>query len=261
MENEKFKTEIEEIQNNVNENLRTDIQNGINDGGKMDGNNNGGDNSRSEEKKSIENNQTGETSEATQIKKGRGRPKGSVKKNANAEDGSKGQPNIKDAKNSLNDDLNEYKRVTSPVSNTNGNPTPNGNPPEGQIDVSKFVSGALLLIAIDAIFPTAIILIMRQFDPKYKYVNKKKLKLTSEEKEELEPLANEVVKLIFGYMPPLQAFLFCMSIVYAGKIMLLSDEDFLIPKPKTIPQNNNSNNNFKNQKENAKKNNSINQRK
>lgn len=229
MENEKFKTEIEEIQNGVNEDAKEIISDGINEGGKMERNNNGGDNGGIKEEGKSNKIETGEVKEGTEVKRGRGRPKGSVKKPFNDTSSEKGTKTPTDDKKSFTDDLSEYKKVE--IKNEQINPTVNG---EAKIDVSKFISGALFLIAIDSVFPSAICFIMGFIDKKYKFVNKKKLKLTEEEKEELEPLANEVVKLIFGYMPPLQAFLICMSIVYAGKVMLLQEEDFQYPKRKII---------------------------
>lgn len=111
--------------------------------------------------------------------------------------------------------------------------TPPATPP---IDVSKFITGALLLIVMDAVIPTALIFLVGMFDPKYKDVQKKKLKLDSDEKKALEPLADEIVKYIFTNINPITAFFLCTTVIYGSKLMTLDENDFTQTK-KPIQKN------------------------
>ena len=133
----------------------------------------------------------------------------------------------KTAQTSLIDDLRKYKTVTTPPANQ-----PPANQPTAnvEIDLSKYISGALLLIVIDSFFPSLILMIMGFVDHKYKYAKREKLKLTPTEKKELEPLADAMIKLMFGLVHPAVAFLIATGMLYAGKVMSLDDDDFNIPE-------------------------------
>lgn len=115
---------------------------------------------------------------------------------------------------------------------TDANALPNVPP----IDVSKFITGALMLIVMDAVIPTALIFLVGMFDKKYKGVSKKKLKLDSDEKKALEPLADEIVKYIFTNVNPITAFFLCTTVIYGSKLMTLDDTDFIQTK-KPIQKN------------------------
>lgn len=134
----------------------------------------------------------------------------------------------KSAQSNLMDDLSKYKTTQLPTTT----PTIQAAPEATKIDLSKYVSGALLLLVIDSVFPTLVLKIASYIDIKYKNVSSKKLKLDKEEKEELEPLADEMIKTFFGYVPAPIAFFVCAGLLYASKLMALEDEDFK-PKIKT----------------------------
>jgi len=84
----------------------------------------------------------------------------------------------------------------------------------------------LFLIALDSIMPSLILKLIGTRAPKYKDVDVKKIKLTATEKKELEPLADEVVKLVFGQMHPALAFLTAYGMITVGKLLALDDDDF-----------------------------------
>lgn len=170
-----------------------------------------------------ENSSEGKKDEATKVETRGRKSLTDDEKKQRADERAKGEPtNKKAAQTSLIDDLSKYKTNTtaSPTANvTNVQASP-------EIDLSKYVSGALLLIVIDSCFPALILMIAGFVDKKYKNVDKKLLKLTNEEKKELEPLANEIIKLMFGMVHPAIAFLVATGMMYAGKLMSLDDEDF-----------------------------------
>lgn len=148
--------------------------------------------------------------------------------------GAQGSASPPDAKTDLLNDLSKYKTV-----NGNNTQQPSQQPAQEKIDISKFVSGALMLIVMDAIIPGVIIFTMRFVDKKYKYLEVKKIKLSSEEKKELEPFADEVVKIIFIKVNPVVGFFVVSAILYGSKLMFLTDEDFNLPKEekKSTPSN------------------------
>ncbi len=133
----------------------------------------------------------------------------------------------KDGSASLDSATSAYKKVAAPVQ---GSPQ---DPKKDYVDLSQYISGALLLIAIDSVMPSLMCTVLSWFmGSKYKYADKKLLKLTPTEKKELEPLADQIVKLLFGMVHPAVAFAVTLGIMYAGKIMSLEDSDFKIPPPK-----------------------------
>lgn len=148
--------------------------------------------------------------------------------------GATGSGDTKDAKNDLLSDLSKYKTVN----NGNGTQTQQAPQNEVKIDMSKFVSGALLLIVMDAILPGVICLALSFADRKYKYLDKRKVRLTREEKEELEPFADEVVKVIFLKVNPVIGFFVVSGILYGSKFMFLDETDFNLPPKKELNNGN-----------------------
>lgn len=137
---------------------------------------------------------------------------------------------VRDASGDLMSDLSKFKQAQPQQP---AQPAQNG-PQPGQIDLSKYITGALLLICLDAIMPGVVLYIAGWVDPKYKNVRAAKLKMTAQEKKELEPLADEMVKILFGFVHPAIAFLVATGVIYAGKLFALEDEDFE-PKKKPAP--------------------------
>lgn len=116
-------------------------------------------------------------------------------------------------------DLSLYKRVEQ-----SKNPT--AKILSEKVDLTQFISGALFLICMDAVLPSMILMIFGWFNKKYKGVDSKKLRLDADEQKRLEPLAEQIVKLIFGSCNPIVAFAVTYGMIIAGKIMTLEDEDF-----------------------------------
>lgn len=236
--NEKFKKEIaeskESVSSKVESNNSSDAQRTLLDDVQKVGNEkvaeslpNGDDNRASKtgaHKTEQQNtNEEGKGSENTQkeqkIEK-RGRKPMSVEEKAEAKrKRDLGEGKSTNASEDLRKDLGGYKTTTIEQA-TQGAPNPQN------IDISKYITGALVLIAMDSIFPTAILFIAGFVDKKYKGLDKKKLKLDPTEKKELEPLADEVVKIMFGMVHPVTAFLVVTSIIYFGKLESFTEEDF-----------------------------------
>lgn len=149
-------------------------------------------------------------------KKSRGRPKKenneikaenteTTKKEPKKNDSEKGE---KDLKSFLSDFKTETANPTQPTSeNITQNPT-----------ITPVISGYMLLLICDFVFPSLIVLIVSKASKNLKKkITAKNLKLTKEEKKELEPLSNEAVKYMFSEMHPLTAFAVSLGSVYIGK--------------------------------------------
>ena len=123
----------------------------------------------------------------------------------------------KDGKTDLQNDLSQYTQ-------TDLNGGEQAEPMQAQVDLSKYISGALLLIALDAIFPALILNFAKKRNPaKYGKIKVKQMKLTPEEREELEPLADEVIKILVLKMHPAAAFLIAYGIITAGKLLIIEE--------------------------------------
>ena len=144
-------------------------------------------------------------------KKGRGRPKkdSSIPTEVKTEMPKAPVQNINDV---LAKELSEYKQSGSI-------PVPDGGSNPQSLNLSNFIRGSLLLIMIDAIMPNLLIKLLGMVSPSYRSINPNKVKMSKEQRDQLEPLANEMVNVIFGTMPAHQMFFVCLSFVYAGNIM------------------------------------------
>jgi hypothetical protein len=111
-------------------------------------------------------------------------------------------------------DLSEFKKVE--ISSQSSNPN--------EVNASKYLTGAIVLMMIDAVIPSVLIKMMSMANPKYKQIKTKEIKLSKEQKNDLEPLADEVVKQMTVTMSPMTAFLVCTSLIYGTNIMTATDE-------------------------------------
>jgi len=155
--------------------------------------------------------------------KKRGRKKGSTKEVLQA----KKQEVVSGAKSNPKQDidLSQYGQVETP---TDPN-APAEEQAQAQVDISKYISGALLLMMIDFLLPTLFTFVY----PKLKRLkDKKKLKMTKDERKELEPIADECIKQVAMKLAPMEAMALMLLFVYGGKIYELEDSDF---KPETQP--------------------------
>jgi hypothetical protein len=149
--------------------------------------------------------------------KKRGRKKGSTKEVLQA----KKQENVPNAKpNPKQDiDLSQYGQVETPIDPN----APIEEQAQAQVDISKYISGALLLMMIDFLLPTLFTFVY----PKLKRLkDKKKLKMTKDERKELEPIADECIKQVAMKLAPMEAMALMLLFVYGGKIYELDDSDF-----------------------------------
>lgn len=112
-------------------------------------------------------------------------------------------------------DLSEFKKVE--LSSDSPNPA--------EVNASKYLTGSLILIMIDAVLPSIIVKVMSMINPKYKSIKTKQIKLSKEQKDDLEPLANEVVKTITVNMSPTSAFVVCLSLIYGSNVLILADNE------------------------------------
>jgi hypothetical protein len=151
------------------------------------------------------------------VKKSRGRPKKETANIPVQPQPAQPQPAQPQPAKSINDilaqELSEYKQTGSiPVPDSTGTNAQS-------LNLSNFIRGSLLLIMIDSIMPNLLIKLLGMVSPSYRSINPNKVKMTKEQRDQLEPLANEMVNVIFGNMPAHQMFFVCLSFVYAGNIM------------------------------------------
>jgi hypothetical protein len=131
----------------------------------------------------------------------------------------------KGVKNKPKIDLDIYNNVNNEIPPTNTTTNTNDIAPNTPtININNYISGTLLLIVIDIVFPT----IMKYFFTKLKTLkNKRSLNLTSEERKELEPLADEFIKSLSLSLHPAEAFLIVLGFMYASKYASLDETDFI----------------------------------
>ena len=82
------------------------------------------------------------------------------------------------------------------------------------VNAAAFITGALFLTIVDALLPSAIIYIAGLVSEDYKALKPKQIKLSKEQKADLAPLADEVVKIVLGEADPLFLLLIAMSAMY-----------------------------------------------
>lgn len=111
-------------------------------------------------------------------------------------------------------DLSEFKKVEISTQSNN----------QSEVNASKYLTGAIILMMVDAVIPSVLIKMMSIANPKYKSIKTKEIKMSKEQKNDLEPLADEVVKSMTVNMSPMTAFLVCTSLIYGTNIMSATDE-------------------------------------
>ncbi len=226
------------VKRKVMENIRKENEMAQSGGGAGNDNGNENEGSKNDAPQTSQNTydygaEKGEGEANEKVKDGRGRHKKGCLCEKCVAKRSSGQPDNKGFANNGSEKLdsatNAYRKVSAPV----GAPPVNNDPKKDYVDLSQYISGALFLIALDSVMPALITTIMGVFDKKYKRADKSKLKLTATEKKELEPLADQVVKVLFGMVHPAIAFGITVSLMYMGKVLSLEDEDF---KPEVVKE-------------------------
>lgn len=109
-------------------------------------------------------------------------------------------------------DLSEFKTNNAPITPQSANP--------GEVNAAKYITGGMLLILIDALAPAVIVKIFHYISPKTKETLKAKaVKMSDEQMEAIEPIANEAMKEVFLQMKPSQALIFAIFATYAGNAL------------------------------------------
>lgn len=124
-------------------------------------------------------------------------------------------------KDKLADILSSYKET--PVNEVNGDVPP--QPVNLAAQDKLIINGYLLLVMCDAFFPLIIKIVIGIFYPALKKIPTHKIKLTKEQKESLEPIADRAAAHMFENANPISMFIFAMGSCYlSNAIENLPDE-------------------------------------
>lgn len=152
--------------------------------------------------------------EPQEPKKGRGRPKGTTKK-----DKSEAAPEVGEQKkkaDNIDDYLKEFEKTTPTQDQTAAQTAPEGQKiPEATV----VINGYMVLVIADFIIPSLISIALPMFSG-YS-IDTKKLKLDKQERAELKPFADEAAKSLVLNMSPLQLFLICLGSMYTEKTITM----------------------------------------
>lgn len=115
--------------------------------------------------------------------------------------------------------FDNYKKTITPAPATTPATatTPAKPAPPVTYDMSKHITGYMLLVVMDIFFPVLLTKVVGMFNPRAKEIDRSKMKLTSEEKKELNDLADVVAKMMFATMHPLTAFGLITGMMYYAK--------------------------------------------
>lgn len=143
-------------------------------------------------------------------KRGRGRPKKTEVTQEKAQ-----EPKPKKEKKGLVDMLDEYTEKTQA-------PPLGGEPVPDQPVYKNLITGYMLILVIDTAFPYLALMILKRSSPKWALIKADEIKMSATEKKELEPIADEVAKMVFNNVNPVVAFFVVSGLMYVGKITALS---------------------------------------
>lgn len=87
-----------------------------------------------------------------------------------------------------------------------------------QVNVGKFITGGLVLVVANSLVPMAVLKLLKWIDPEAAElgISSQDIKLDDDQIKDLEPLANEAIKTVVMDMPPMQALLIVLAMVYTG---------------------------------------------
>jgi hypothetical protein len=153
--------------------------------------------------------------EPQEPKKGRGRPKGTTKKEkpeAAPEEGTQ-----KKKSENIDDYLKEFEKTTIPTQDQSAAQ----NAPEGQKipEATVVINGYMVLVIADFVIPSLISIALPMFSGYT--IDTKVLKLDKQERAELKPFADEAAKSLVLNMSPLQLFLICLGSMYTEKTITM----------------------------------------
>ena len=122
---------------------------------------------------------------------------------------------VKDDSTSIEDEINnmntEYATVEMPTVE---------DAPQRSL-----ISGYMLVMVCDALIPSFVTFIHSKVKKGRKRIDSNKLRLTSQEREEMKELSGEAAKFLLLTMNPLSQFVIVMGAMYFGKIMEYEAED------------------------------------
>ena len=118
---------------------------------------------------------------------------------------------VKEVKQERKDDEQDLKQTISDI-----------KPSVEQVKVTQqqkvYITGRMFLFMINMVIPFSFATIYNMFSKKEK-VKSEDIKLTQEEMNDLEELADEVTKEIIGTISPMSQFIMYMGICYGAKMM------------------------------------------
>ena len=124
-------------------------------------------------------------------------------------------------KRNKSDLINDIKKDYKPKEDPKGQIVSIGTNKK-KVDLSKYVSGTLLIMLIDSLIPNLMLYACKYIAPeKYKNSKVESLQMTMEERKQIEPLANEVIVVLIGELSPLEAFLIFTTVIYGSKLLTL----------------------------------------
>ena len=82
--------------------------------------------------------------------------------------------------------------------------------------VKNYFTGALVLVLVDALLPNLLLFVIKKYKPKAK-VKIDDLQMTDDEQKALEPLMDAVIQSYVGTMPPEQALIMSLLMIYGSK--------------------------------------------
>jgi len=163
---------------------------------------------------------SGDNNSAIKIPKKRGRPTKieqaqKASKNTNAVQEVQQTNGQTSNSNALKDLLSEYKSVEP--SNITVLPNQQTTPVDASREMVKnYFTGALVLVLVDALLPNFLLFIIKKYKPKAK-VKIDDLQMTDDEQKALEPLMDAVIQNYVGTMPPEQALIMSLLMIYGSK--------------------------------------------
>jgi hypothetical protein len=94
---------------------------------------------------------------------------------------------------------------------------PETSQPE-QVNVGKFITGGLVLVVANSLVPMTVLKLLKWIDPEASElgISSSDIKLDDDQIKDLEPLANEAIKTVVMDLPPMQALLIVLGLVYTG---------------------------------------------
>lgn len=116
----------------------------------------------------------------------------------------------------------EEEPTTQKAKSKRGRPAKEKEPEPSEIKVDALINGAIFILLIDLVLPNIIAYANNQMSSKK--IKAKKLQLTQEQRDNLEPMANEVAKHLLKNVNPMYMFFVALIGIYGINFMMLKDE-------------------------------------